>query len=189
MSQPSIAASISRILNKATNLSFPLHYMRHSSPELNQIYLEIVALQNLLTRAYSKAGDSNASAYFVSTVQFLARQDSVFDQTTEVLDSLARYVTGSVRPWPFDQAETKRIWERIRRTNTSLDFALDSVVSRFHIPITGTDADLTRRLAKSTKHEMRESLGQSRKTESLNNERGEGYSGDHMSLQQAQYPI
>lgn len=98
-------------------------------------------------------------------------------------------MTGSVRPWPFDQAETKRIWERIRRTNTSLDFALDSVVSRFHIPITGTDADLTRRLAKSTKHEMRESLGQSRKTESLNNERGEGYSGDHMSLQQAQYPI
>jgi hypothetical protein len=130
MSQPNIAASISRILNTATNLalSLKLQYTRDRSPEHNQLYLEITLLESLLTRAYSKAGDSNAnaSAYWFSSIQFMTQPDGVFDQTTEVLESLARNLGG--RAWPFDQGEAKRMGERIRRTNKLIDFALDSVV-------------------------------------------------------------
>jgi hypothetical protein len=131
MSPPSIATSISRILNTATKLVGSFQYMRDQSSEHNQIYLEIVVLQNLLTRAYSKAEDSKVSAYWFSSVQFLTRKDGVFDQTIEVLESLARNVIIGGRAWPFGPEETKRIWERIRGTNKLIDFALDSVVSRF----------------------------------------------------------
>jgi hypothetical protein len=166
MSQPSIAASIGRILNIATNLarSLKLQYMRDRSPEHNQLYLEITVLQDLLKRAYSKAGDSNNSAYWFSSMQSLTCTDGGFDQTTEVLESLACNLGG--RAWPFDQEEAKRIWGRIRRTNTLIDFALDSVVSRFfHMHTTDTDADLAGRVAKRTKQEMGESLERLWKTE------------------------
>ena len=147
MSQPSIAAraSIESILDKVTRLLDFIISMRYQSSEHSQIHHELEMLQTLLRRAYSI--DGNASAYWSSSIQFLTRRDSVFDQTTEVLDSLIRRLGGV--DWPFGKPEAKRMWERIRRTNTSLDFALDSVVSRFHIPTTDTDADIARRLARS----------------------------------------
>jgi hypothetical protein len=129
MSPPSITASIEPILDKATNLVRSLQYMRNQSSEHNQIYLEIVVLQNFLTRAYSKAEDSKASDYWLSTVQFLTRKDGVFDKTVEILESLAHKVVVGGGAWPFDQEETNRIWERIRGTIRLIDFALDSVAS------------------------------------------------------------
>ena len=134
MSSTSIADSIKPILEKATYLAGFLLVLQDWSSEHDQIYREIIVLHNLLSRAYSKAQDSNASHYWFSSVQFLTRQDGVFDQTTEVLESMARKVTVRTA-WPFDQGETKRIWERIRGTNKLLDFALDSVESKSAHPL------------------------------------------------------
>ena len=134
MSSTSIAASIKPILEKATYLAGFLLVLQDWSSEHDQIYREIIVLHNLLRRAHSKAEDSKASDYWFSSVQFLTRQDGVFDQTTEVLESMARKVTVRTA-WPFDQGETKRIWERIRGTNKLLDFALDSVESKSAHPL------------------------------------------------------
>ena len=124
-----------------------------------------------MTRAYAKAKDGKASDYWVSSVQFLIRKDGIFDETIDILESLARMViVGGA--WPFDQEETNRIWERIRRTNRLIDFALDSVVSGFHIPTADTDTDLARRLAKPTKEEMGELLQRARTKRRIKSKQG-----------------